>query len=278
MPELPEVETIRATLQLAIVGKTIAHIDIYYDKIIHGISPTDFQKHLVNQKIHDMDRYGKYLFFILDDYTIISHLRMEGKYYLKPETAPVEKHEHIVFVFTDHTSMRYHDTRKFGTMELVTIGNEKQSKSLASLGLEPFNENFTVAYLQDKIKKSIRPVKSFLLDQTIVCGLGNIYVNEILWRCKLNPETKVRHLSISDLSCLIDSCRVVLKQAIEAGGTTIRTYYSSLGVAGRFQNELKVHEKKGQPCPICHTPIEKIKVGGRGTFYCPSCQKKRKDI
>lgn len=277
MPELPEVETIRATLKQAIVGKTIARVDVYYDKIIHGISSKDFQIKLVRQTIRNLDRYGKYLFFILDDYTLISHLRMEGKFFLKSDTDPIDKHEHIVFVFTDHTSMRYHDTRKFGTMELVPAGDERKSKSIISLGLEPFNEGFTIAYLQAKIKKSCRPIKSILLDQTIVCGLGNIYVNEILWRCQINPEMKACHLTNADWGCLIDASRLVLKQAIAAGGTTVRTYYSSLGVAGRFQNELKVHGKEGKPCAVCQTLITKIKVGGRGTFYCPTCQKKRND-
>ncbi|MFA5697140.1 MAG: DNA-formamidopyrimidine glycosylase [Candidatus Izemoplasmatales bacterium] len=277
MPELPEVETIRATLKQAVVGKTIARVDVYYDKIIHGISSKDFQIKLVRQTIRNLDRYGKYLFFILDDYTLISHLRMEGKFFLKSDADPIDKHEHIVFVFTDHTSMRYHDTRKFGTMELVPVGDERKSKSIISLGLEPFNDSFTIAYLQAKIKKSCRPIKSVLLDQTIVCGLGNIYVNEILWRCQINPEMKAFHLTNADWGCLIDASRLVLKQAIAAGGTTVRTYYSSLGVAGRFQNELKVHGKEGKPCAVCQTLIAKIKVGGRGTFYCPTCQKKRND-
>jgi formamidopyrimidine-DNA glycosylase len=277
MPELPEVETIRQTLKLHVVGRTIAKIDLYYDKIIKGISPAEFVRKLIGQTIRDMQRYGKYLFFVFDDETLVSHLRMEGKYFLKPAADQIEKHEHIVFTFTDGTTMRYHDTRKFGTMELMAKGCERSSKSLCHLGLEPFDEGFTVSYLQGSIKKSIIPVKSLLLDQTVVCGLGNIYVNEVLFLCRLHPETRACDLRETDLAGIIDASRTVLKKAIELGGTTIRTYYSSLGVTGMFQNELHVHDRKGEPCPVCQTPIAKIQVGGRGTYFCPNCQKRRNE-
>ena len=277
MPELPEVETIRAQLASQIIGRTIQKVEIYYDKIIHGVSSAEFIARVSGQTIRDMRRYGKYLFFVLDETTLVSHLRMEGKYFLKPASDPIEKHEHIVFTFTDGATLRYYDTRKFGTMELMPSGSERSSKSLCHLGLEPFDPDFSAAYLVAKIKKSISPIKSVLLDQTIVCGLGNIYVNEVLFRSRLHPETRAVDLSVSDWENVATSSKAVLAKAIELGGTTIRTYYSSLGVTGRFQNELAVHDLRGEPCPVCHTPIEKIKVGGRGTYYCPNCQKKRND-
>jgi formamidopyrimidine-DNA glycosylase len=275
MPELPEVETIRATLKAHVLGKTIERVEVNYEKIIQRMAVTEFQNRLKNQTIQDVGRYGKYLFFIMNDISLVSHLRMEGKYFMKPETDSRTKHEHVIFVFSDGTTLRYHDTRKFGTMELVEKGAERSCKSLSSLGLEPLDPHFTATYLREKIKKSTKPVKNWLLDQTNVCGLGNIYVNEVLFLSRLHPEQKVSDLTDEDLALLAKSSREVLEKAIMLGGTTIRTYYSDLGVSGLFQNELRVHDRKGQPCLICGTPIEKFQLGGRGTYYCPKCQKRR---
>lgn len=275
MPELPEVETIRATLSHQIVGRTFAKVEIYYNKMIKNVSVEEFARRIAGQTLRSMGRYGKYLFFLLDDCTLISHLRMEGKYFLKPGGDPLEKHEHVVFTFTDGETLRYHDTRKFGTMELVPLGCEMQAKGLCGMGLEPFDPHFDGKYLESKAGRSQKPVKSWLLDQTVISGLGNIYVNEVLFGCRLHPETKVSELTPEDFDRLAHSSREVLGKAVELGGTTIRTYYSSLGVTGRFQNELCVHDKKGELCPVCSTPILKIQVGGRGTYYCPNCQKKK---
>lgn len=275
MPELPEVETIRATLSEHIVGRTFGKVDLYYDKILKNSSSAEFSQRLVGQTVRSMGRYGKYLFFVLDDCTLVSHLRMEGKYFLKPGEDPVEKHEHVVFTFTDGWTLRYHDTRKFGTMELVPRGCEMQAKGLCGIGLEPFDLSFDGPYLKSKAGRSQKPVKNWLLDQTIVSGLGNIYVNEVLFLCRLHPETRVIDLTEEDFVRLAQASREVLRRAVELGGTTIRTYYSSLGVTGRFQSELHVHDRKGEPCPVCHTLIAKIQVGGRGSYFCPKCQQKK---
>jgi len=275
MPELPEVETVKASLKNLIVGKTINHVIVKYDKIIQNISTEMFQSQLEGQTLHDIGRFGKYLFFHFDQVTLISHLRMEGKYFIKPIDDSIEKHEHIIFVFTDGTSLRYHDTRKFGTMELVPLGEQLYSKSLTRMGLEPFDNLFTVTYLQSKIKKSVRPLKSFLLDQNNVSGLGNIYVDEVLFMAKLHPETQVCELSTLELQRVVDASIKVLTKAVELGGTTIRSYLSSLGVTGRFQNELHVHMRQAENCHVCNTPIIKMKVGGRGTYLCPTCQKRK---
>lgn len=275
MPELPEVETVRLTLKNLIVGKTIEQVIIKYDKMIKGTDSITFQKLLTGETLHDIGRYGKYLFFYFNQVTLISHLRMEGKYFIKNNRDILEKHEHMIFNFTDGSSLRYHDTRKFGTMELVPINTELVSNSIIKMGLEPFNEQFTVDYLKTKIKRSIRPIKSFLLDQNNVSGLGNIYVDEVLFLSKIHPETKACDLSNRDLLNIIDASKNVLGKAVELGGTTIRSYMSSLGVSGRFQNELNVHMRQSEPCHICQTPIIKIKVGGRGTYFCPTCQERK---
>ncbi|MCK5762309.1 MAG: DNA-formamidopyrimidine glycosylase, partial [Candidatus Izimaplasma sp.] len=185
----------------------------------------------------------------------------------------VEKHEHIIFNFTDKTSLRYHDVRKFGTMDLRPLEKLYSTNPLKKLGLEPFDPLMTVAYLKGKLHKKEVAIKTCLLDQHIFLGLGNIYVDEVLFRCKLNPIKKASKLKDSDYKSIIENSITVLNKAIKLGGTTIKSYTSSLGVTGRFQNELNVHTKKGEPCPVCNTIIEKTRVNGRGTYFCPTCQK-----
>ncbi|MFA5006076.1 MAG: DNA-formamidopyrimidine glycosylase [Candidatus Izemoplasmatales bacterium] len=272
MPELPEVETIKRTLAPALVGRTIASVTVRCDRIVHGATPAEFAARLQGQTVRALGRFGKYLFFTLDDITLVSHLRMEGKYFLKPAADPYEKHEHVVFDFTDGGSLRYHDTRKFGTMEIVPKGTEKHLRAIEAMGPEPASPAFSGAYLARKGGASARPVKSFLLDQRIVSGLGNIYVDETLGRSRIHPETLARHLIRSEWNAVAAAAKAVVAQAVEDGGTTIRSYVSSLGVTGRFQTELVVHMRKGLPCHACGTPIVKTVVGGRGTYLCPRCQ------
>ncbi len=273
MPELPEVETVRRTLKNLIINCEIASIDVYYTKIIKDITITSFIKRLVGKTILDIKRDGKYLIFILDDVALISHLRMEGKYFIKDKTERVEKHEHIIFNFTNGLSMRYHDVRKFGTMNLRNIDEIYSTYPLNELGLEPFDKRMTVDYLKGKLQNKEVAIKTCLLNQHIFAGLGNIYVDEVLFLCRLNPQLKASKLKETDYENIINNAVSVLTKAIELGGTTIRSYTSSLGVTGRFQNELNVHMKKGEHCPVCNSIIEKIRVNGRGTYYCPNCQK-----
>ena len=273
MPELPEVETVRRTLNNIILNRQIESIDVYYTKIIKELSLTDFIKRLVGQTLRDIKRQGKYLIFIFDDVALISHLRMEGKYFIKDQSEHVEKHEHIIFNFTDGSSLRYHDVRKFGTMDLRELDKIYTTNPIKKLGYEPFDKEMTVDYLKGKLHKKEVAVKTCLLNQTIFTGLGNIYVDEVLFLCKLNPALKASKLKDIDYQNIIKNSIKVLTKAILLGGTTIRSYTSSLGVTGRFQNELNVHTMQGKPCVICNTLIEKKRVNGRGTYYCPKCQK-----
>jgi len=273
MPELPEVETVRRTLKKMIIGKTIDSIDIYYSKIIKEISVDEFRNKLVGQTLKDINRYGKYLIFIFEDISLISHLRMEGKYFIKDKLEPLEKHEHIVFNFTDGSSLRYHDFRKFGTMNLRLLDEIYTTLPISKLGYEPYDKLMTVEHLKGLLKNKNRAIKSCLLDQTIMTGLGNIYVDEVLFSAKLHPERLANSLNDRDYKNIITSATIILNKAVELGGTTIRSYTSSLGVTGRFQNELNIHMKKGELCPICSTVIEKKKVNGRGSYYCPNCQR-----
>lgn len=273
MPELPEVETVRQQLKTLIIGRKIIGIDIRYSKIIKG-DILDFKKSLLGQRLVDIGRYGKYLMFILEKNTLVSHLRMEGKYYIRQALIDLTKHDHIIFHLDDQTYLTYHDVRKFGTMELVEKGCEYTSTSIHKLGPEVNNPLVNPRDIFDKTNVSSRAIKSLLLDQTIICGLGNIYVDETLFASGIHPETKGFELGLKDIKILLENARIVVNKAIALGGTTIRTYQSTLGVDGLFQNELNVHTKKGCPCPVCQEIIVKGRVGGRGTYYCPNCQKK----
>ena len=268
MPELPEVETVKNTLKRQILGKRIKDIKILYDGII-ATNKDEFKK-MIGQEIIDIKRRGKFLIFVLNDYYLVSHLRMEGKYFIKNSSLPIIKHEHIIFDLGD-LELRYHDTRKFGKMYLVTKDKLYTDTPLSKLGLEPWDKNLTSKYLKDKVNSNI-PIKTLLLDQNIITGIGNIYADEILFKSHINPLKKGKDISIDECDLIIKYTKDILEKAIEKGGTTIRSYTSSLGVTGHFQGSLLVHNKEGEHCPICHNIILKTKVNGRGTYYCPKCQ------
>lgn len=274
MPELPEVETVRRTLEHLLKGKTIQDIDVFYKKMLRTDTEKSFKEKLIGKTIHVIDRIGKHLLFDFDEILLISHLRMEGKYFIKDLDNPRGKHEHVVFYFTDGSTLRYHDTRKFGTMDIVKREELFTNSPLAKLGKEPFDKTCTLAYFKSKIQNRKGPIKGVLLDQTILTGLGNIYVDEVLFLSKIHPETKTNELSEKKLRQILKNSVIVLNKAIELGGTTIRSYTSSLGVTGRFQNELFVHMRENESCKICNTTIIKTKVVTRGTYICPKCQKK----
>ena len=198
---------------------------------------------------------------------------MEGKYFIKSLDAPRDKHEHVIFYFSDGTTLRYQDTRKFGTFDIYTNEELKEKSPLLLMGPEPGSITLTPTYLQRKLSGKSIAIKSALLDQTIISGLGNIYVNEVLFHSNIHPERPCYKVTKSEIKKIIKYSEQVIAKAIELGGSSIRSYTASLGVTGRFQNELFVHMREHQPCLICNTDIHKIRVGGRGTYYCPTCQK-----
>ena len=273
MPELPEVETVKNTLKKQVLGKKIVGVNIFYPNLIEYPTCEEFKKQIINQTIVDMQRRGKWLMFELNDYFLLSHLRMEGKYLIRKIGDEVTKHEHIAFVFSDDTELRYQDVRKFGRMHLIKKDEINNRKPLNELGLEPWDDALTSKYLKEKYKTKKLPIKTVILDQSIIVGIGNIYADEILFLSHINPLKKCNELTDIDLDNIIKNTREVLALAIKDGGTTIRTYTSSEGVHGRFQQNLKVHNKENTPCPICKQNIIKIRVGGRGTCYCANCQK-----
>ena len=273
MPELPEVETVKESLRLRLTGIRIEKVNVIYDNIIAYPKVNEFIKEITNQTINDMKRRGKYILFDLDDYYLLSHLRMEGKYFFKTKDDDILKHEHVIFDLDNGEELRYMDTRKFGKMYLIKKEDIDKIGPLKELGLEPWDDNLTSDYLLEKYKNKRLPIKSVLLDQSIIVGIGNIYADEILFLCKINPLKKCNDITKKEAYNIIKYTREVLESAIEKGGTTIRSYSSVDGVHGLFQEELLVHGKDKGMCPVCNSDILKIRVGGRGTYYCPICQK-----
>jgi len=273
MPELPEVETVKETLKKQILKRKIVATNIYYENIIAYPVSSEFTEKIKNQIIEDVERRGKWLLFKLTNYYLLSHLRMEGKYFIRSKNDEKLKHEHVCFELDNGESLRYIDTRKFGKMYLVLKKEVFTTKPLLDIGLEPFDDKLTVLYLKEKYKKKRLPIKTVLLDQSIIAGIGNIYANEILFVSKISPNRVCSDLKDKELELIIKYTKEILSRAIEKGGTTIRSYSSSEGVHGLFQNELYVHGKDNRPCLNCDNKIIKTAIGGRGTYYCEKCQK-----
>ena len=274
MPELPEVETVRRGLEKLILGKKISSIEIRYPNMIKT-DLHEFQKEMPGQVIQSMGRRGKYLLFYLEDKVLISHLRMEGKYFYYPDQVPERKHAHVLIHFEDGGTLVYEDVRKFGTMELLAPELLDAYFVSKKLGPEPTEEDFDLEIFIGALKKSKKPIKSHLLDQTLVAGLGNIYVDEVLWKAKVHPSRASKSLSAQEARKVHDQTIEVLGQAVEKGGSTIRTYTNAFGEDGTMQDFHQVYDKAGQACSRCGSIIEKIQLGGRGTHFCPKCQRRK---
>lgn len=275
MPELPEVETVKRILESQILGKKINEIDVFYDKILENVDSKTFICELVGEEFKAFTRRGKYLIFLFKKHTLVVHLRMEGKFFIKENEEEIVKHEHIVFYLEDGTSLRYHDTRKFGKFVLLNTTDLNEVFEYPSLKKMGPDANLTSDYLDlyYKLQKMSCPIKQALLDQTLIAGLGNIYADEVCFLTKIHPSMPCCDLSMKQASDILKNSKLVLEKAIMLGGTTIRSYTSSLGVTGRFQNELLVHSRKNQECYECGSIIKKTRVAGRGTYYCPKCQR-----
>ncbi|TSB48028.1 DNA-formamidopyrimidine glycosylase [Alkalicoccobacillus porphyridii] len=273
MPELPEVETVRRTLEALIIGKTIDAVEIAWPNIIKRPDDTkQFEAELKGQTIHSMQRRGKFLLFELNDIVLVSHLRMEGRYGVyKNEDAPVP-HTHVIFSFTDGMELRYQDVRKFGTMHIFEKGMEETMMPLSQLGVEPFSEQFTLNLLQEAANRTTRKIKPFLLDQKTVVGLGNIYVDEALFRAGIHPERLAKSLTKNEFKLLHEKIVQTLSQAVEMGGSSVKSYVNGQGEMGMFQQTLEVYGRKNEPCKHCEDVIVRTVVGGRGTHFCPTCQ------
>lgn len=272
MPELPEVEAVRIGLEQLVLEKEILEVAVFWPRIIESPEVESFQQALIGEKITGLQRRGKFLIIKLTHYDLISHLRMEGKYECHQRDDDIAKHTHVIFKFTDETELRYLDVRKFGRMNLVPKDQSLNYKGILKLGPEPIPTEFKLPAFREGLKKSHKAIKPLLLEQKLVTGLGNIYVDEALFAAQIHPEQPADSLTMTESEELYHAIIGVLGRAVEAGGTTIRTYKNALGEAGKFQTELKVYGQTGMPCVTCGSPIIKLKVAQRGTHICPNCQ------
>ncbi len=277
MPEGPEVENVLRWLQSQIQDQSIVKVSVLYPKLIQNLSLPDFEAHLVGEHFRGFERLGKYLVFVLDHYDLIAHLRMEGKFLLLPDEITLEsleekiaRHIHAHFWLSDGRILVYQDVRKFGRLALYPKQEDWDClPSFVHVGKDVLDPMLSAQELYQRGKKAKRNIKAFLLDQSVLAGIGNIYADEILFASKISPQTLTKDLTFQDYQQLLNAARSILQAAIDDGGTTIRTF-SYGGHSGGYQNKLRIHDKK--ECPICHTPLKREVVAGRGTWACPKCQ------
>ena len=273
MPEKPEVITVTKKLEKKLLGRVIKSVDVRYERMIDYPDVNTFKKNIINQKFNSFTTRGKWIVCELDKDYLLFHSRMEGKFFFRNKTDEYTKHEHVIFNLDNDEQLRFADVRKFGRVMLIPKDKLLTMKPYNELGLEVWDKDLTCSYLKEKFKNKRLPIKSLLLDQSIITGIGNIYADEILFLSKVNPLIEGSLLKDKDLNNIIKYSVEVLDKAILEGGTTIRSYTSEEGVTGNFQNNLYVHQREKE---ICNSTIVKTRVGGRGTYFCPKCQKEKK--
>ena len=275
MPELPEVETIRRSLEEKISGLAITGVDIYLERIIKEPASVGVFKEIVaGKKIEKLDRIGKYLLLYLSDgYVMVIHLRMTGRLLYVAQYEDVTKHTHLIFQLSNDYHLRFLDIRQFGTIYLLKEEELKTIKGLAVLGPEPLSENFSAALLNERLRKKVKKIKQVLLDQDVVAGLGNIYADEVLFEAGILPDRKANTLTEDEISKLYQSIVKVIKEAICHRGTSFRDYVDGEGEKGDHQNHLKVYQRTNQPCNRCQCHIKREKIAGRSSHFCLGCQR-----
>ena len=273
MPELPEVETIRRGLSPLIIGEVIKDVFVEEDTLgllAGSLSLDDLRSALIGSEIQELDRRGKYLIFSLSNgFLWIAHLRMTGQIVWTVAEDSSLTYQRAYISFESGYDLRWADLRKFGTWQIATDILELEKK----LGPEPLDAAFSVAYLQQLIKNRTTPIKSLLLDQRFVAGLGNIYVDESLYQARIRPDTPSGQLSTRSITKLRKSCFSVLERAIEYGGASFSDYVDAYGDEGEAHMHVQVFRRDGKPCYQCGTIIQKIRLAGRGTHFCPTCQR-----
>ncbi len=276
MPELPEVETVKRTLEGAVIGKRITGVEIFLPKLVFPLEVHDFKSKVLDSVITKVARRGKYLIVYLSSaYTLVISLRMTGKFVFVPADRglEVDKHTHLIFEFDDGSHLYFNDIRKFGTMHCTRQDCVAGCPEIAKLGPEPLGPEFTQEWLRENLKKRNRKIKPLLLDQTFIAGLGNIYADEVLFRAGIAPETIARNLEPEPVQALYLAMIEVLTEAIANKGTTIRDYVDGEGHEGNYQSLLKVYGRKGERCYNCGEEIKTVKLGGRTSHFCPGCQR-----
>ena len=288
MPELPEVEVVKRSLQSFIKGRKIKKITILNRKLRYKIKK-NFENHIKNQKIIFTKRRSKFLLLGLEKRNIILiHLGMTGKLFIFNQSSKQllktsfyyenkidKKHNHLIFEFNRNMSLIYNDVRKFGFIKLISFRNFEKNNHLIHLGPEPLSKEFNITYLTKKIRNIKKNIKNFLMDQKNVAGLGNIYVNEILHTSSINPRKISKNLKLGEIKKITKNTKIILKKAIFLGGSSIRDFKGISGNTGNFQQKFKVYGRDGQLCRKsgCKGIIKKIYISNRSTFHCIKCQK-----
>lgn len=272
MPELPEVETVCQGLKHHIKGLTISNIQTS-DKNLRLPFP-DFSE-LKKQKIAGIIRRARYILINTDKKkTLLIHLGMSGKALFK-ERLPkkLEKHDHFIMKFEDGSALIYNDPRRFGLVDLVDSAKINQHKMIKNLGPEPLSDEFNAKYLAGQLKGKKINIKTAMMDNSIVVGVGNIYINESLFESRISPVREAQSLTLKELELLVTNIKKILEKAIKLGGSTLRDYVQANGDVGGFQFDFKVYGREGKECVKSNGKIKKIRQNGRSSFYCPTCQK-----
>ncbi len=273
MPELPEVETICRSLEPKIIGHRIQKVAIFNEKTIKSPSPQLFAASLQGEEITGLDRWGKYLIIeIGSSLVLVVHLRMTGRLLFVDAGDSVSKYTRVIFYLDQGKELHFHDVRKFGTMHLVKRQQLDDFPPFQVLGYDALDQRLNLSVFMDMLKGRRGQVKGLLLNQSFIAGIGNIYANEILWKSGIQPQRTADSLNFREQERLYQAMRDIIELAIKHHGTTLRDYVDGDGNRGEFQNMLSVHGREGEPCLSCGERVVKIKQGGRGTYFCPSCQ------
>ena len=271
MPELPEVETTRRGIEPHILGKILQGAVVRERRLRQPV-PRNLNALIAGQRLNRIERRAKYLLLHLERGTLLIHLGMSGNLRILHSQRAAEKHDHVDLIFNQRLLLRFNDPRRFGLV-LWLKGDPHSHPLLTHLGPEPLEDGFNGDYLFQRSRKRRQAIKTFLMDQRIVVGVGNIYANEALFLAGIRPTMAAGRLSRRRCQTLAETIRAILRAAIEQGGTTLKDFVDSRGEPGYFQLQLNVYGRDGEPCPQCGTAIKQQLLGQRSTFHCPSCQK-----
>ena len=274
MPELPEVETIRKSLEPHVVNRKIMDVFVGEKKLRWEVDRRAIQQYALNQTIHSVLRRGKYLIWSLYNRAhVIFHFGMSGRLLFSNKVSQIEKHTHVVFYLSNQGQIHFCDPRRFGFVKvLAPMNNIDDCELFSRLGPEPLSPDFSTVYLYQALTTTKRPIKHAIMDAKIVVGIGNIYANEALFLAKIRPDRAAKTLTINEVDRLVTHIKAVLKEAIALGGTTLADYVNADKIPGFFQLLLKVYGRSNRFCVNCKSRIKKISVGQRSSFYCEKCQ------
>ena len=274
MPELPEIETVKRTLTPFLPGRRIEEVRVLRPEVVAYPASAEFIVGLTKATVATLSRRGKYLcIHLADGATLIAHLRMTGRFLYTPADKPLKPHTHVVFRLDNGQELRFSDTRRFGRLWLIAPGEADTVSGIHKLGPEPLDAVCDAQYYQGRLSSRRISIKQGLLDQSVVAGLGNIYVDEALYMAAIDPRRPAGSLSGDEWLALAEAIPLVLLSAIANNGTTFSDYLDGEGNKGRNLPHLQAYGRAGQPCLKCGAIMERIVIGGRGSTYCPHCQR-----